>query len=1065
MPGVFKFRDKTSGREYSMPWDNPSTRPTEGQKQRHIFVTEEEMSLPAKSMRAVKETAESTGITGAVSKALKGPKLPGLGTALTEGPVGRSARKLYDWSAEQISPVTDPRTYTAPAAERLRKAGTPEEETAFEVASRLQRPGGEESPFARTSRRGVAGLTDIAGEVGSMATTPAGALDIAGLAAAPFTGGASALPAAARWTARGASLAGRLGGAGQAIHGASKVYNEPTWGGKALGAGEALLGAYGAGRGSLGGGFRESIRESAPTSAWPRTPKGLPAYEPPPPGPFFGGRQGVSRNLEDLTEVDLAPASPERAAFEALIPERYKPTVLQPENISRTVEGAPAGPLVPKRTGERFKEAPPSETYVQPGEAAPYKPTTKWPKKPTPTPTPAVSEVPSAAKRRLLSADEVGDVYGEPLSRALKNKRVKSAGKNKYGVEVFEAVEEPITIKGSITPEGLRPRAGEVGDVSEIPATAKPVGVGSTKTPTTKGPTAPSIVAKEVKETGDEGTRYAQFRVNSRLAGQEPLSLNEWKAAGGPVTPKDIEGQRWLTTNPPMAAPTPLPTPKAPKYRKMTDRETEIAEMADRQEAAGKLDKAKATRDKLRQIVGEEGGEIEYFGKKGAVSPPSTAKDKGMVERFLKEEKGELNVGELAKGTAEAAKWISKNKRGLWNLPRGLQSAGDLSALRQAFPLIHKAKYWKNMGPMVKAAASQDKYDDYMLDMLTHPNYKKAQKAGLAVSERLREEDRLSDLIDKLPGYKQSNRAFSLYLKKTRLEEFNDLVAKAEKKAAKVGRKGGTAPRELSDDDYRKIAKYVNDATGRGRLPALEDTKVAGLASDVLYSPRLFTSRMSYYNPMNYLDPRRMPAGLRMERAKSAAAMAGATTGAQYLGEALGGKTETTDPTSTDYGKLRFGNLRIDPGAGFQQPYVLGRKLASGGYTNPTTGVHKMYGKGYGAKTVGDEMINFISSKLNPVPGTLWDLATASEYRPFNPADRALRLPTPLTIQDASELLQDNPAQAGALIPAFFGLGGLQQFDKFGEGTLFPKSVTPDVFRKELVRPQFWQKDAWRKTY
>jgi hypothetical protein len=144
----------------------------------------------------------------------------------------------------------------------------------------------------------------------------------------------------------------------------------------------------------------------------------------------------------------------------------------------------------------------------------------------------------------------------------------------------------------------------------------------------------------------------------------------------------------------------------------------------------------------------------------------------------------------------------------------------------------------------------------------------------------------------------------------------------------------------------------------------------------------------------------------------------------------LGGAEVSEDMNSSDYGKLKFGDTRIDTAGGFQQNLVLLHRLLSGYYTS-STNPNREYelGEGFKAKTRGTLIQDIFISKLHPTAKFAWDWANASGYRPFRPVDRTLQLYVPMIVGDLVQIAREDPT----LLPLglMTGVGwGSQTYDK-----------------------------------
>ena len=142
---------------------------------------------------------------------------------------------------------------------------------------------------------------------------------------------------------------------------------------------------------------------------------------------------------------------------------------------------------------------------------------------------------------------------------------------------------------------------------------------------------------------------------------------------------------------------------------------------------------------------------------------------------------------------------------------------------------------------------------------------------------------------------------------------------------------------------------------------------------------------------------------VRKQYLKAITSVAAAWYGMAQLSK-LAGAEVSDDWTSADFGKIRIGDFRLDPAAGFQQYLVAYARAFNGGSTSTTTGTFHRFGSGYQAQTQEDLAERFFVNKLNPVAKFAFDYYNASEYNPFHIGDRTLQMFMPLAIQDAIEL-------------------------------------------------------------
>lgn len=379
----------------------------------------------------------------------------------------------------------------------------------------------------------------------------------------------------------------------------------------------------------------------------------------------------------------------------------------------------------------------------------------------------------------------------------------------------------------------------------------------------------------------------------------------------------------------------------------------------------------------------------------------------------------------------------------LANLPRAIQSSYDLSfPFRQGVGLAHTAGWWQSWDDMVKALGKQDAYNEVMESILERPNFKRsklpngkemksfAEEAGLDITDLVnhREEQMYSRIAENIPGIRASNRAYTAFGNKLRADVFDQLIAGAEKQGLNPKKNLHLA---------KQIAQYVNIASGRGSLGSLE--KVAPQLAAMFFSPKLMASRVQMlnqiFNPFTY---RAMPAYVKKQYWKSMASVATNWMTFASLAAAAGAEV-SMDPDSADFGKIKIGNTRLDPGGGFQQYLVLAHRMYSGQRTASTSGKSIEFGSRFGAPTRLQAVEDFIVNKLAPVPATGAAFLGATKKRPFEVADESVRMVTPIIMQDILEAFNEEDPNFLPIIPAALGFG-VQTYGERGKG----QRVIPD---------------------
>lgn len=413
----------------------------------------------------------------------------------------------------------------------------------------------------------------------------------------------------------------------------------------------------------------------------------------------------------------------------------------------------------------------------------------------------------------------------------------------------------------------------------------------------------------------------------------------------------------------------------------------------------------------------------------------------------------------------------------IWNASRSLQSI-DLpgvtsAALRQSRPLAFSKDWFKAWNSGLKSFGSDEALkainDNIKNSKYFKPKYEPiynnkgvltkyverpsvAEKLGVRMTDVLnrREEAIASSLAEKIPGYgryvKASNRAYTGFLNDLRMNKFQEVMD------------GAIAAGRNPETDLplgKAIADFVNNATGRGSLNfAGNRISLEGRAAEVLgnsvYSPRALAARLAFMNPANYTkaDPL-----VRQEYWKSLARI-GVSWGAfSGLASLLPDAHVNLQPTNADFGKVRIGNTRIDPGAGFQQLLVLTQRempsaLGGGGTTTSTgpagqSGKFTPFGQRFGGATRLSTAGKYAYNQLHPSLRFIADMLSASKKEPFDLTDRSLQMVLPMYATDIADAAKDDNTVAAFFAPLLSSMGtGVQTYSK---GDFAKPQVTPFI--------------------
>jgi len=373
---------------------------------------------------------------------------------------------------------------------------------------------------------------------------------------------------------------------------------------------------------------------------------------------------------------------------------------------------------------------------------------------------------------------------------------------------------------------------------------------------------------------------------------------------------------------------------------------------------------------------------------------------------------------------------------GFYDMARTIMTTGELSfILRQGkmAALSHPIMSARTLPTALKALlANPEAAHALNLEVLNHPDYAAAKAAKLHLLEKgqsLNKQEEIlmaAQLAEKVPVVGRLVRAFNqsaeAYLNRLRFDLWRSM--------RDVG--GLTAAED------RQLAKFVNESTGRGTLGALEPAAVP--LGRIMFSPRYFASRLQLLvgHSMWGGTPRTRKI-IAKEYARALIAMA-AYYGAWELRNTMIDDEKKkakigTDPRSTDFGKIKIGDTRLDPLAGLSQMIVFGARTASGEKANTKGQVVDIRGPHvpYGGDKWSDVAANFARSKLHPVPGAIVNLFNGTDLagNKADIANQALNLSAPLTYMDVYQALEEQDLPDGVALGLLAMLGeGLQTYGK-----------------------------------
>lgn len=428
-----------------------------------------------------------------------------------------------------------------------------------------------------------------------------------------------------------------------------------------------------------------------------------------------------------------------------------------------------------------------------------------------------------------------------------------------------------------------------------------------------------------------------------------------------------------------------------------------------------------------------------------------------------------------------------------YDLLRGLMSVDPpfmtSAAFRQAGKYVGTTEWFKAWVKAAKAFGSKATADVQEAMRLQRPLFKPtrnpitnkmdgpsyADQVGLrrgSLNRYSRRDEAIKgDLAEKVPIYGKyvasSNRAYNAFINHiadTKLEEMVNTAAKLNRAGKLGGITGNLFSRDITPNPLvdltagKKIADFINTSLGRGKLGVevgnyeVNLERGARILSNTFFSPRMYASTVRMLNPSTYIMA---PPQIRKEYLAAMIRQVALWWSMAELAE-WGGAYVSKEPTSADFGKIKIGDMRIDPPGGLQQYLVLGARnlpesLGGGGVTSTTTGKFTPFGEGYKPETRATQALQFGINRLHPTAKVAWDIANAQKKAPFHVMDRALQAVLPMYADDLANIIRYNPDIASFILGGLAAGSGMgtQAYERgsFGKPVFIPERYDLNIGR------------------
>jgi hypothetical protein len=401
--------------------------------------------------------------------------------------------------------------------------------------------------------------------------------------------------------------------------------------------------------------------------------------------------------------------------------------------------------------------------------------------------------------------------------------------------------------------------------------------------------------------------------------------------------------------------------------------------------------------------------------------------------KMLKKAFGEQKAADLER---RATNWkrLSESLLNLVNVPRAMKSSYDVSGMFRQDLLwftAHPRRAKRNVKPMFDALRHEGAYDDLMGQIYSRPNFGRYQTGRLALTDTenlaTREEafiganyaEKFNPGIPGKPkaqipigrGVRASGRAYTGLLNQSRADWMDLIIEKAQR-----------AGYDIDNEKFlSKSADFVNTATGRG---SLGDHEAAVKSLNLLlFSPRLIASRLRLLADARLYVGTDWEGRIARQEARRAMASLLGLGGAVLTLAHQAGADVGLDPRSSDFGKIKIGDTRIDIWGGLQQYVVAAYRMISGEKVNSATNEVEDLER-FGHTRIGGTLGDVVQNKLAPVPAyfNFWDKGRTFSGEPFKPGREAAKLFLPIGFESTYDTYSEYGAPRAA---ATFGINAV----------------------------------------
>lgn len=240
-------------------------------------------------------------------------------------------------------------------------------------------------------------------------------------------------------------------------------------------------------------------------------------------------------------------------------------------------------------------------------------------------------------------------------------------------------------------------------------------------------------------------------------------------------------------------------------------------------------------------------------------------------------------------------------------------------------------------------------------------------------------------------------------------------------------------------DKYQleSIGRVVNSLTAKGAF----DKGTPGILKGILWAPKMLKANWDVLTAHTGQD---ISSFAVKEAWKNLFKIVATTALVLAIANAFDDDSVEIDPRSSDFGKIKRDDTRIDITGGAGSIVTLAARLLSGSTKSTTTGEVKEYGTGFGESTRFDALINFATNKVTPPVRVIIDILKGQTFdgKDVTVGGELYSAAVPIAAQGIIDLFKDPSLNKGIGVATdFVGLSSNTYAESNAKSGLIPEDT------------------------